>query len=116
PRDLSREELRELLRELVRIGEIDPGFTAKISEVAMISAGDVAVRLGEPEVTVLFRRPLAAYRLRQGLRALSDAAGRAAGPPPGAVDLRFEDQVVIRTPGSGARLRGASRRADALQE
>lgn len=115
-RALGPEELRELLRELVRIGEIDPAFTAKISEVAMIPAEDVAVRLSEPEVTVLFRRPLPAYRLRQGLRALSDAASRASGPPPRAVDLRYEDQVVIRTAGSGARPRTPTRRADALQE
>lgn len=116
PRALSPEELRELTRELARIAEIDPGFATRISELAMIATGDVAARLSEPRVTVLFRRPLPAYRLRQGLRALSDASGRAGAGPPRSVDLRYEDQVVVRIAGSGARSPTPTRRADALQE
>ena len=96
-RTLTPGELRALTGELARVEELDPGFTARISEMAMGPGGDVAVRLGEPDVTVLFRRPLTAARLRRGLRALSDAMSRSATAPPAAVDLRYDDQVIVRT-------------------
>lgn len=96
-RTLTPGELRSLTGELARLEDLDPGFSARISEIAMRPGGDVAVRLGEPEVTVHFRRPLTATRLRQALRALSDAIGRSAAAPPRAVDLRYEDQVIVRT-------------------
>lgn len=95
---LTPEELRGLARELERLARLDPGFVAAVSRLGLSGRGHVVAELVEPRVEMLFRTPLAARRLHEGLRALAHARVRAAdqGRAPRAVDLRYEDQVVVR--------------------
>lgn len=94
-RALTPDEVRSLARELGRLRSVDPGFAARISEVALAGRGHVVVELAEPRVRVRFEAPLTTRRLREGLQALSDAMGRIGPDAPRSVDLRFEDQVVV---------------------
>lgn len=98
-RELSPAELRSLAREVARMGRLEPALRVRISEAALGARGEVAILLDEPRLSFLFRPPLTARRLGEGLRALSDAADRRGAEEVRGIDLRFEDQVVIRTEG-----------------
>lgn len=93
---LTPAEVQGLARELTRLDRMDPGFAAGVSELGLSSRGDVEVALTDPRVRIHFRPPLSARRLHEGLRALGHALARSADREPRAVDLRYEDQVVVR--------------------
>jgi hypothetical protein len=94
---LSPVELRILAAEVARLGELEPRLGGILSEAALDPWGDVIVHLAHPATTLHFRPPLTAERLREGLRVLADRMDREPGRVPAAVDLRFADQVVVRT-------------------
>lgn len=102
-RRLTPQELRSVAGEVGRLEEMDPRFLASLSELAVEGRGDLVAHLLEPRVEIRFRPPLTPRRLREGLRALSDAAGHRAEATPRTVDLRYEDQVVVRLSNSNAR-------------
>lgn len=100
---LTPRELRSVAAEMARLDEVEPRFLASLSEVAVGGRGELVARLVDPRVEVRFRPPLDGRRLREGLRALRDAAGRRAEANPRSVDLRYEDQVVVRLSHQAAR-------------
>jgi cell division septal protein FtsQ len=95
----SRTRVRALLAELERLDDVDPEFRARISVAQMNQHGDVIVDLLAPDVRVLYRPPVSARRLVEGMRALDDAAHRSSSGAPKEIDLRFADQVVVRFEG-----------------
>ncbi|MEX2529498.1 MAG: FtsQ-type POTRA domain-containing protein [Gemmatimonadota bacterium] len=100
---LTPSQIGMLAAEVAALSELDPELLASVSELAVDARGDVIVRLGSPEVTLRYRAPLAPARLREGLRVLDDALRRIPDRRPTAVDLRFDDQVVVQFPQQEAR-------------
>lgn len=88
--------LRALAREVSRMAEQAPEVFAVLSE-ARGGGGEVLLLLGESGVRVRYRPPFSKPRLRAAIVALNDAARRFPEQSPNEVDLRFEDQVVVRT-------------------
>lgn len=93
---LTPAEVRTLAGEVERLATTEPGTLANVSELAADGWGDVLLRLADPGVTLHYSPPLAPGRLREGLRVLSDALDRRPGEIPEVVDLRYDDQVVVR--------------------
>ncbi len=94
---LTPVELRILAGEIARLTELEPRLSGIVSEAALDPWGDVIVHLAQPATALHFRPPLTADRLREGLRVLADRLDREPGRVPATVDLRFADQVVVRT-------------------
>ena len=93
---LTPAHLRTLAGEVSRLGAMEPDLAASLSDAALDRWGDVIFRLSDPAVEIRYRPPLSPGRLREGLQVLGDALDRAPARRPRAVDLRFEDQVVVR--------------------
>lgn len=91
---LSPSQLRVLAREVDRLGADDPTFLAAVSEMAINDRGD-ATAVVSGDLLLRFRPPLSHRRLRDGLRALEDAALRHPDRRTTVLDLRFADQVVV---------------------
>lgn len=96
PESATSPEVRILAREAARLASADPGLAASVSEMALGGEEDVLLRLVGPRVTLRYRPPVSVRKVREGLRVLADAEGRRPGAAPTAVDLRFDDQVVVR--------------------
>ncbi len=88
--------LRTLAREVSRMAEQTPEFFAVLSE-ARGSDREVTLLLGESGVRVRYRPPFSEARLRAAMVALNDADRRFPEQSPREVDLRFDEQVVVRT-------------------
>lgn len=86
----------QVAAEVARISEMEPGVAAVLSDARMSARGDVVLHLSDPDVVFLYRPPLSPVRLRRGLRVLGHAMERSPEGVPSAIDLRFEDQVVVR--------------------
>lgn len=104
---LTPGELRILAMELRSLGELSPDLLAAASDIGLDGRGDVLLRLGDPPVALHYRPPMGrppmgARRLEEGLAALTDVLERRPDRAPVAVDLRFEDQVVVRLSPSNA--------------
>jgi hypothetical protein len=93
---LTPSEIGLLAGEAHRLRELDPALLASASELALTPGGDILIRMGEPRITLLYRTPVPTSRLRQGLRVLADARDRRPDEAPLTIDLRFDDQVVVR--------------------
>ena len=93
---LTPAERRVLAGEIARLAHGDPGFLARISEVAMNRQGELRAQVWDPPVTLYFRPGLPSGRIQDGFRALDDARGRFDGSEVMDLDLRYEDQVVVR--------------------
>lgn len=93
---LTPTEIRVLALELERLGELDPDLLASVSDVAMDAHGEVALRFGQPRMSLRYRPPLTPRRLQQGLAVLNDALDRDSEMYPETLDLRFVDQVVVK--------------------
>lgn len=94
----DRDELpptRRVTRELERLERELPELAEGISEVSWSRGGALAVRLADPPVTLHLPVESDASRLSEALLVLREALARDDTPPEG-VDLRFEDQVVVR--------------------
>lgn len=89
-------ETRRLIQEVVRLMEGDTAFLQRVSQVRRRPDGTLVARWAEPGVDFLMRPGTPAHRIRDGLLSLEHAL---AGDPehrPDVVDLRFDDQVVVR--------------------
>jgi cell division protein FtsQ len=92
---------RALLAEVERLGQLDAGLLARVSEVGW-SGKDLLLTLSAPDARVLVPAGAGSDRLRRLRAALADVEGRLAargeGAGPVRIDLRFQDQVVVRFP------------------
>ena len=87
--------MRVLARDVGRMAEVAPEVFAVISE-ARIGDREVTLLLGDSEVRVRYEPPITEMRLREAIVALNDAMARL-DVPPREIDIRFADQVVVRT-------------------
>jgi hypothetical protein len=96
PGSLTPAGLRLLAGEVSRLAQADPEFHSSISDFALNPRGDMRVRISDAPVTLLFRPGLACGRIQTGLRVLEDAQARFDHGDVVELDLRFEEQVVVR--------------------
>jgi len=103
--DLSAAERRVVAHEIARLGEANPEFLARISEVTLDVRGDLWAQFWRPDtqgeiwdlpITLRFHPNLPSRRVQEGLQALGDAMSRFEGAVVADLDLRYEDQVVVR--------------------
>jgi len=92
----SAAERRLVAGEIARMSQGDPEFLARISEVALDPRGELRAEIFDPPMTLLFRPNLPSRRIQEGLRVLGDALIRFEGAEIAELDLRYEDQVVVR--------------------
>ena len=88
-------EARVVAQELGRLQGFAPDVFAVTSE-ARYEGGHVTLRLGDSLTRLRYLPPLSEVRLREAMAAMNDWAARFNQGPPREVDLRFEDQVVVR--------------------
>ncbi|HET7275160.1 MAG TPA: FtsQ-type POTRA domain-containing protein [Longimicrobiaceae bacterium] len=88
-----------LLKEAERLGNLDPGLLARTSEIALNSDGALVLTLSSPSTRILLPAGAGTNRLQQLRAVLADirVAPMHANEPKHLVDLRFADQVVVRT-------------------
>lgn len=98
--EAARDSLaRPLLAEIARLSGLDPELGARISEVRRAPGGELSLLLAQPAAELVVPAGAGARRLRElraVLRELDRAAAAGRGRP--LVDLRFEDQIVVRFP------------------
>ncbi len=101
----SASERRLMAGEIARISQQDPELLSRISEVTLHPRGDLWAQVWRRDtvrdvwdtpVNLLFRPDLPARRFQDGLRVLEDALVRFGGDRILDLDLRYEDQVVVR--------------------
>ena len=95
---LVPDDVRRLAREVHHLMASDTAFLQRVSSVAWADRGALVVSWTDPPVDFLVKPGTPTARLREGLEALADAVSRTPHRLPTAVDLRFEDQVVVRRP------------------
>ncbi len=105
---LSPTQLRVLAMEVDRLAADDPTFLAAVSEMAIDERGDATAAVSG-DLLLRFRPPLSNRRLRDGLAVLEDAVLRHPDKTAAVLDLRFEDQVVVRYAEQRARAVGQVR-------
>jgi cell division protein FtsQ len=100
PSDDAR--VRALAAEVGRLGQLDPGLFARVSEVEWSGRDALLLSVSAPDARVVVPVGAGSDRLRRLRAALDDVERRApAGPGEGGpvrIDLRFQDQVVVRFP------------------
>lgn len=94
--DLNSAQVRSLAAELAGLERIDTDVSASVSEIALDAWGAVVLYLSDPRIAIRYWPPLDEAALDAGLTVLRDALGRNPGRIPVSVDLRFEDQAVVR--------------------
>lgn len=100
---LVPDDVRRLAREVDHLMMADTAFLQRVSSVSWTERGAMVVSWTEPPVDFLLPPSTPPARLREGLGALADAVAKTPDALPTAIDLRFEDQVVVRRPpGEGA--------------
>jgi cell division septal protein FtsQ len=100
---LTQAERSLLASELSRLVRADPGFGGQISDITLDPGGDLRAQFLKPPVVFRFRPGLANRRIQDGLRVLADAAARFEEDAVANLDLRYEDQVVVRLDPIGGR-------------
>ncbi len=96
PRAAASWGLRLLAQDVGHIADVAPEFFSVVSE-ARLDDREVTLLLGDSGLRVRYRPPVSEARLRHALIAINDAAERLPEGAPREIDLRFEDQVVVRT-------------------
>lgn len=94
--NLSPAERRLLVREISRLAEADPELASRLSEIVLEERGDLRAHVWEPEMDLLLTPGTPAQRIQEGLDVLGDALARFQDRRVSILDLRFEDQVVVR--------------------
>lgn len=93
-------ETRAALAEAGRLGELEPGLMASVSEVRPAGRDGLRLILSAPAADVLVRDGISSDAVVRLRAALDDVARRAAADtvPRGRmeIDARFDDQVVVR--------------------
>ena len=87
--------LRILAHDVGHMAEMAPEVFAVISE-AQVGDREIALLLGDSGIRIRYMPPITEARLREGIVALNDAVERLGEGKPREIDLRFEDQVVVR--------------------
>jgi hypothetical protein len=100
---LTPGQRRLLAEEIHRITQGDPEFLAWVSDITMDFKGDLRARAWDPPVLIHFRAGVPYRQIQAGLRVLEDASGRFEGRRVTDLDLRYEDQVVVRLARAGGR-------------
>lgn len=91
--------VRALAAEVGRLGQLDPGLLARVSEVEWSGRDAVLLSVSAPDARVLLPVGAGSDRLRRLRAALDDVERRGASEGgPVRIDLRFQDQVVVRFP------------------
>ncbi len=98
---LTPDQRRVLAAETSRLTALEPRFMAQVSQMTLGPDRQIVARMSEPQVDVLFTAPLPHRRLRQAMDALGDAMARFPEDQVRAVDLRFQEQVVVRLARTG---------------
>lgn len=99
---LSPAERKLLAGEMAKLARTDPAFLARISDATLDRMGRMRARIWDRDrregsmVTVHFSPGLSSRRVQEGLRVLGDARARFEGARVVALDLRYDDQVVVR--------------------
>ena len=96
---LSPSQLRILAAEVNRLAADDPTFLAAVSEMVIDDWGDATAVVATSvsgDLLLRFRPPLSHQRLRDGLEVLQDATRRRPDQGVAILDLRFEDQFLVR--------------------
>ena len=88
--------MRMLARDIARVAEAAPEVFAVLSE-ARLDDREATLLLGDSGLRVRYRPPISQRRLREAVIAINDAYKRIPGRGPREIDLRFADQVVVRT-------------------
>lgn len=86
---------RTVAGEIGRVADFAPDVYAVVSEASWES-GDVVLRMGDSLTRLRYVPPLSEVRLREAMAAMNDWVARFDRGPPREIDLRFDDQVVIR--------------------
>ena len=90
---------RVLARDADTISRVAPDVFAVISEAWIDDREAVLfLLLGESRLRIRYHPPMTGPRLRAAVVALNDAIERREYRIPREIDLRFADQVVVRTP------------------
>ena len=97
---LSPAGRRLLAGEISRLAQGDPDLHSRISDFALYPRGDMKARISDPQITLHFRPGLPKQRIQTGLQVLLDVQAWYEEGDVVELDLRFEDQVVVRF-GSG---------------
>ena len=95
PDSLGALGIRIAAQELGAIGSLAPDVYEVISE-ALYEDGQMTLRLGDSLIRLRYLPPITKTRLREAMAAMNDWVARFDRGAPGEIDLRFEDQVVIR--------------------
>jgi len=98
------DEVSSLAAEVEHLTATHQDFAHRISTIRWYAPGVVAVRLTSPDVDFVMPMRTTGSRIREGESALGHAMQERAGRPPAEVDLRFAEQVVIRSESSGPAL------------
>ena len=96
PGSLTPAGRRLVAGEISRLAQGDPEFHSRTSDFALYPRGDMRVRILDSPVTIQFRPGLSSGRIQAGLRVLRNAQGRFEEGEVVELDLRFEDQIVVR--------------------
>ncbi len=91
--------LKVVANELGRYRELMPDFADRISEAGLMSGGDLRVKLLSPAVEFYLPRQVGAERIWAGILVWEHASAPNGSGLPAAVDLRFDEQVIVRTTG-----------------
>lgn len=95
PGPAGGEGLELVAREVEHVAQAAPEVFAVISE-AHLEDGLVTFYVGDSGLRIRYPPPISERRLREGIVAMNDALERFPERPLAEVDLRFEDQVVVR--------------------
>ncbi len=90
------------IRPLARVAErmqSDPTFWARLSDLTIARDG-IEATWGDPAVLFRFPLEIEPYRLREAVSVLGHAIAADSVRTPRTVDLRYQDQVVVRYRGS----------------
>jgi len=98
---LTTAELSLLAGEISRLAKGDPEFHSRVSDFSLDPRGDVQARISDSAVTLRFRPGLPNVRIETGMKVLEDAQARFGEGEVVDLDLRFDDQVVVRFGGAG---------------
>jgi len=88
--------MRMLARDMARVAEAAPEVFAVLSEARLYDR-EATLLLGDSGLRVRYRPPISQRRLRHAVVAVNDAYKRIPDRGLLEIDLRFADQVVVRT-------------------
>ena len=93
--------MRILAQDVGHLADVAPEVFAVLSE-ARLDDGEATLLLGDSGLRVRYHPPISQRRLREAVIAMNDAHERIGRSGPREIDLRFADQVVVRTVASPA--------------